>query len=522
MATFFAKMLSLSQASARTLPIEARTNAGPATRDRRPIAPAPVAHEVVALSALGGILELDLDGRLTLSPCGFPAVPGTVWHYDGTCLHYAGDVNGAPTSVWEVHPAGGRAVAFRTAGGSFVKGSPALGPVSQDAPEPLAWESFRLLSLDDYQLVALCAAARWVIGDDARPTRPNSLTFREGFQIEFGGRLVPLDDFLVAVRGGLDGTSAVRPPMTFTFFHGTCTPAKAVLFNPLIYSTASGPPHFFEQYAMSCASFETYGRYEGAYRVICDRDRQDVSSYLGAIADERWDCIRRPLNDVEALVVARMKVLKGNDFDGFQPILYVDCDVICDCPIEGLLVAALRSDRILIATEFPGLSIGEVGKPHGNWFGLFLYDQEPQVNRHRCINNGVFAAKNRDVFIAPFAAIEESRRRYQDLHADAHKAAYDQPFYSYVLQYLDVADFQTMNSWVHNLQGLEPSDTYEPVGLAHFNIGVGMDKTAAMQRYVSLLKSHDEAWTARRSNQLMQLFDVSKALQEGNMDSKHG
>ncbi|MBE7212259.1 MAG: hypothetical protein INR65_14650, partial [Gluconacetobacter diazotrophicus] len=235
-------------------------------------------------------------------------------------------------------------------------------------------------------------------------------------------------------------------------------------------------------------SFERFGEYDGTYRLVCDRDRDGAALCFRGIDAARWDSVRRTLDGLDTIVSARMNVLADPDFDDFQPILYIDSDVLCDRPIEGLLVAAARSERILIATEFHGQTIAEVGPPHGHWFGLFLRDADPRIDAHRCINNGIFAARNRLAFLGPFAAVSESWARFKAAHGEAHRAAYDQPFYSSVLQSLDAADTDTMNRWVRNLQGVEPTYADAPAGLTHFNVGVGMNKTQAMLRYVGLLE----------------------------------
>ena len=446
-------------------------------------------NDFVILTNHGGILTVEQNTKqLVQVACLFHKEPAYSWSCDHIMLTMSDDVSDLLPKAWYVQDAGDGRVAFRTKEKSFLRASPHLGPISFDARNLAAWEYFRLLSLDDYALMACYAQARWLIDGDERPTEPGKLRLIDGFRIEFGGRTVALDDFLIAMRSVSGCRSLDGLPMSFTFIHGIYSASRARLFNPLIYTAIGGANNFFEQVCICFGSIESFGQYDGSYCLVSDRDRSAITPYLESIDPVRWSNIQWDLNELEKIVSARMNVLKDTHFDGFQPILYVDSDVVCDRPIEGLLIAAARSDRILIASEFNGLSIAEVGSPNDNWFGAFLYEGDPRIGSHRCINNGIFAGCNRHVFLEPYGIVAQAWARFKAAYGDAHRAAYDQPFYSYILQGLEAIDTTLMDQWVTNLQGVEPTGSYKPRGLAHFNIGVGKDKTDAMLRYVDLLE----------------------------------
>ena len=442
----------------------------------------------VVLTAQGGQLSRDATGAtLVQSACRFRRLERRLWRVDGSVLRPSGVTEPGEEAVWRIVDAGDGQVGLQTRPGTFVRAAPHLGPVSRDAPQIQAWERFMLMPVEDLDLIAACAASRWLVDDDPRPTAREEWRLAEGFRILVAGRRVAIADLVAALRTATAERSADGVPMSFGFFHGACTPSLALRYNPLIYATIGGADHFFEQVALCFSSIEAFGRYDGAYRLVCNRTRPEVEEFLGSIDPGRWDSVFYEIADIADIVRARRSILERAAFDGFQPILYLDSDIVCDRPIEPLLLAAARSERILISSEFPGVSIADLDSQHGNWFGAFLYGNDPRGAVHFCINNGVFAARNRQVCLSPLAAVAEAWARYRRHHPDAHRAAYDQPFYGYVLQCLEVADVATMDRWVRHLQGVEPSPAHEASGLAHFNIGVGLDKNRAMERYLGLL-----------------------------------
>ncbi len=441
----------------------------------------------VVLTTHGGQLSRDAaDAAPIQTACRFRRLERRLWRVDGSRLRPEDAEPGAEAD-WRIIDAGDGQVGLQTASGGFVRAAPHLGPVSLDAPEIRAWERFMLVPMEDLDLIAACAGSRWLVDDDPHPTERGDWRLAEGFRILVAGRPAGIADLVGSLRTASAGRCPDGVPMSFAFFHAICTPSVALRYNPLIYSTIGGADHFFEQVALCFSSVEAFGRYDGAYRLVCDRTRPAVAEFLGSIDPGRWDTVFFQIDGIDDIIRARRSILESAAFDGFQPILYLDSDIVCDRPIEPLLLAAARSERILISSEFPGVSIADLDSQHGNWFGAFLYGNDPRGAVHFCINNGVFAARNRQVCLSPLAAVAEAWARYRRHHPDAHRAAHDQPFYGYVLQCLEVADVATMDRWVRHLQGVEPSPAHEASGLAHFNIGVGLDKNRAMERYLGLL-----------------------------------
>ena len=373
-------------------------------------------------------------------------------------------------------------------GGHYLCASPHLGPVSTASLALDAWERLMPITLADMGLLRAFAARRWLIDGDARPTARHTIALAPGFRLLIGGRSCLLTEFLAILRSPPGAPHPSGLPMSFVFFHDTCTPARALLFEPLIYSTISGSDHFFDQYELSVRSIERFGQYDGSYLLVSDRDDDDAVVGFSGVTESRRACLKQDFLTLDRLMGARREALRHPAFAGFQPVLYVDSDVICDAPIEALLVDAARSERVVISAEHEGRTLAELAPEDRNWFGGFLYrPDDPALLRHRCVNCGLFGGRNRETLDASLSLVERAWALYKTAHGDLHQAAFDQPFFSFVLQTLELAEIEPTTSCVRILNGSEPGPDSAPVGLAHFNIGVGRDKIEAMRRYFGLL-----------------------------------
>ncbi|WP_428395664.1 hypothetical protein [Lichenicoccus sp.] len=448
-----------------------------------------VAPTHVLITHEGGILCVDpLTGELTQR--SFEDA-----NYEPACCSIADGAVTLRASPTQAPALRGRAIADRDGviglcleGGYYLCASPHLGPVSTASVALDAWERLMPLSLADVGLLRAFAARRWLIDEDARPTARHSLALSPGFRALIGGRSCLLTELLALLRSPPGALHPSGLPMSFVFFHETCTPARALLFEPLIYSTISGSDYFFDQYELSVRSIERFGQYDGSYLLVSDRDDEDVIVGFSGVAVSRRACLKQDFPTLDRLMGARREALRHPAFAGFQPVLYVDSDVICDAPIEGLLVAAVRCERVVISAEHDGQALSALPPEDRNWFGGFLYaPNDPALLAHRCVNSGLFGGRNRETLDTSLTLVERAWALYKAAHGDLHQAAFDQPFFSFVLQTLELAEIEPTRSRVRILNDSEPGPDSAPVGLAHFNIGVGRDKIDAMRRYFGLL-----------------------------------
>lgn len=451
--------------------------------------PEPAPELFILVTSTGAVLAVDSDsGRLhqvLLHDAEQTAIHAA---FEGSQVVFYGSDAIEPLLSAQWEPSADGSIGIRQEGSGFLRSPPHLGPVEFGAEVLSDWERLLAVPVLEFEKLIVVSHARWVIDEEKTPTASGSMSLAADFGLTFHNRNCSLVAMLQVLREKVAHPGKTKLPESFMFFHDCSVPAYARLYRPLIYTTLGGSEHFFQQMSLLLASLENLGDYSGDYAIISDRSETSISQYLGGISHSRLSFMRVAYPDVSAIVSARRNIIADDIFSGYYPVLYLDSDIICTSPIEGLLVEALRSDKILIAAEFIGQSIADVGPPDGHWFGLSLYGpNDTRVQKHRCINSGIFSGRSQGTLQLPFRAIEQSWQNYKSVFGDWHRAAYDQPFFSLVLQCLDVVNVEVLESWVTILRGLEPDEDAATACLVHFNIGVGLDKTRSMKRFYDRL-----------------------------------
>lgn len=444
----------------------------------------------ILVTCTGGVLAVDPEfGRfhqVTLFDAMRTAIHAA---FEGSQIVFYGADAGEPllSARWEA--SADSSIGVHLEGLGFLRAPPGLAPVDFDAEVLSDWERLLAIPVVEFRRLIAVSNAKWLIDGENAPTASGSMSLAPNFELTFFNRNCSLMGVLQALRDETGLAETITIPKSFLFFHNCSVPAYARLYRPLIYTTVGGSDYFFQQMSLLVASLETLGEYSGSYAIISDRSATSISHYLDGIPDSRLSLKEIPFPEISAIVSARRNIIGDEIFSGYYPVLYLDSDIICTSPIEGLLVEALKSDKILMSAEFIGQSVADVGPPDANWFGMSLYDaDDTRVQQHRCINSGILSGRSQDVLQEPFRVIEQSWQNYKSKYGEWHRAAYDQPFFSLVLQCLNVVDLVTLEKWVAILRGLEPDEDAATKCLVHFNIGVGLDKTQSMKRFYDRIR----------------------------------
>ena len=175
-------------------------------------------------------------------------------------------------------------------------------------------------------------------------------------------------------------------------------------------------------------------------------------------------------------------------------MLYLDTDIVCDQPIDGLMTALMQSDRIQVRSE-GRLDEGEP-ETNGHWFGwrLLAADNVPFDPVAPGFSSGAIGFANAAVAQDSFAAILASVYGHAAVTSSRHTfAGYDQPFANYVLRKRDRFATALLDPLLR-LHRADADDVATPfasaaTGLVHFTAGVGLPapKRAAMARYLKAL-----------------------------------
>lgn len=202
------------------------------------------------------------------------------------------------------------------------------------------WECFWVLSEETRVQLEYILTHSWIstrTGEVYRPDRvvlDENFTLRIGvFQLDF--RLQEASDFTTyEIHGIIDGWV----PETF------------LLYRPLVYVTAYSSPAVLAQLQIFVRSLRDIGRYDGPIIVMTDQTVEKIN----AICEEAPGTIGVDTmfpTDFVGYVCSKYKIFDKEQYQGFQPVVYFDPDIVIDNPIEPMLLAGTLTRRVCAPME---------------------------------------------------------------------------------------------------------------------------------------------------------------------------
>lgn len=124
-----------------------------------------------------------------------------------------------------------------------------------------------------------------------------------------------------------------------------------LLYNPLIYITAYSSKSVLEQLKICIRSLREFSGFDGQIVVMSD---QDVTSIRELCAGKNTDSINvDPMNpeDFVGYVCSKFSLSGKECYDGYQPIMYLDPDIVFNCNVDQMLQEATLTEDICAPLE---------------------------------------------------------------------------------------------------------------------------------------------------------------------------
>lgn len=122
-------------------------------------------------------------------------------------------------------------------------------------------------------------------------------------------------------------------------------------YRPLIYYAAFDSPEILQQFALSVRSLIEFGRYQGPIVVLTDQAPQALARFLPPDDLARVAVLPFHPSDRPGYMAARYFIPDWPDARRFQPLLYVDTDIVFDSDVTPMLRAVATSDHITAPIE---------------------------------------------------------------------------------------------------------------------------------------------------------------------------
>lgn len=439
-----------------------------------------VQRPVATTGDAGGLLELDIA-------------------VDGERGRFARSISGATDrqvieardrddNDYEVHVmADSRTVALRR-GGLFLCAIPGVAAVDACRVEAVGWELFLCVTERDLADLLFILRSRWVLAST------NALLPAEVVGMEDRGYRLRLGDVALDLRYNLPFLAGQRNPtdsqiMVADVLVDGWRIDRLHLYRPLVFTTAFKAEEYLLQARLCLSSLLEFGLYDGAIHVISDHDRETFLSFLPGLEPDLLSVRTVEARDWVGFVASKYFIADDPVIGGFQPILFIDPDVMADADLTPMLVAILTSPRLLAPLEvFSGLA------SHPS-VGASLIQLAGLAPRFACgFNGGTLGIPNLQAHAATLTLIRTILVNHLDLHGRDSFPWVDQEVANYVSFTAGNFDTSTLLRFVR--WGWEhcERDATRRQGLVHFFPSRGgMRKSEAMRLYTQTLRAANRA-----------------------------
>lgn len=210
---------------------------------------------------------------------------------------------------------------------------------SADASE--ARSAFLLLTEADIRKLRHVLGSRWVARRDKQIHEGIAIRLADDFILRIGRFSLDLrfQDFSrmdhYSLVGAVDGWKY----------------EKFYLYRPLVYITAYSDRHVLDQLKLCIASLLKIGRFAGRIVVMTDVGRDEILRLCEP--DDPDQIVVLPLRPVDFVgyVCTKYMIYDSELFHGYQPVMYLDPDIIFDRPADEMLVPVASCEKISAPLE---------------------------------------------------------------------------------------------------------------------------------------------------------------------------
>ena len=203
------------------------------------------------------------------------------------------------------------------------------------------------LPLDQQDLAVLVGvtASKWLVRSAGETMRPERAELTPMFGLRFGGMAVDLRWNMPLDRS--------EWPHRLTLLRDAWRIEHVFRYRPLVYFVAYGNALVMRQFALNLMSLVTVGEYDGDIVVITDKTPAEIAALLPDGSKASIVLLPMEARDRVGYMSARYGIARWPGAWDYQPLLYVDADMLFDMPVAPMLHEIAQSDRI-----------GAVEEPH--------------------------------------------------------------------------------------------------------------------------------------------------------------
>lgn len=240
-----------------------------------------------------------------------------------------------------------------------------------------------------------------------------------------------------------------------------------VLYNPLVNMVVFGSGYILDQMQMCYNSLIDYGKFVGKTNIFTDQKHDLIMEYIGEKFFGNVKIYETVGYDRLDIMCARMLFAYTENIEDYQPVFYIDSDVIVDNDINEIGKCCLISGKISAQVEY----LDTISNSPTTGSDLFARDPSHELFKDTYgFNAGIICIPNMEDFaqyikssmtLAKLVAGREGREGIR---------GFDQSIFNYVFAKLDIFDGTIITKSVRLPSGNDfPSpDKTERKGFVHF------------------------------------------------------
>lgn len=356
--------------------------------------------------------------------------------------------------------------------------------------KPDNWEKYRLISQEDYKILSNVFSEKWYLPSLNSIGIFNIENSRDGFSFEISGIYLNIDDII--------GSCDCPLPKEIIIPHDGWKLEKLVLYKPLVYYCSFGREEGFECLNISIKSLRFYGKYCGDIKIITDRTVKILKEKYDHIIDDNVHILPYKAIDHIDFMSARFDSPLYEEIDNYQPILYLDTDIIISSPIDDLFYDIIKDNTSDISV------LKETDHPFSEkYWGRELFEEDSYSKiPDYGFSTGIILYRNNERLKNSFLAVRKTIERQSLIfgHRDIFRC-YDQPIANYIMHKFEKTDYRIMEKYACNYDSSKESVEYVEyekyilslsVSIVHFCGGVGAYnwKLNAMKKFFDWLNTN--------------------------------
>lgn len=207
--------------------------------------------------------------------------------------------------------------------------------------DPYLWEQFVLISRNLLSNLNHIISNKWVCKRDGKLYSDSDIKIKEIFSISIG-------PYSLDLRRLQDGDVS---KYSFIGIVDGWSPEKFLLYKPVIYITAYSSDDVMKQLSLCVESIRKIGRFHDKLVIMTDKSLQDIHEICNEFDENIIEIDSIYPKDFVGFVCSKYSILNKKKYEGYQPVLYLDPDIIFDNVIEPMLIDAVCSEKICAPIE---------------------------------------------------------------------------------------------------------------------------------------------------------------------------